>query len=800
MSPRPPGNPGRKPPGSRAVGQALAHDSAMAHVTGAAEYVDDIPEPAGCLHVAPGFAGASCGQVQRIDTAAAEAVAGVVMVLQAHDIPGVNDVSPTHSGDDLVLSATHIGFHGQVVAAAVADSYEAARRAARLIRVAVAEAPPLVSLEQALAAATDISPAHTHQRGDPDTVLASVQAGAQAGAVVSGALRIGGQDHFYLEGQVSLAIPHDDGGVSIYCSSQHPSEVQHVVAGVLGVPASAVSVVVRRMGGGFGGKESQANQWAALAALAAVKTGRAAKCRLDRDDDMILTGKRHDFLAQYRAAFAADGRIRAVSVDMAARCGASKDLSDAVVDRAMFHAANAYYWPQARICARRMRTHTVSNTAFRGFGGPQGMMVGEWIIERIARATGQDPLDVRRRNLYGRDASATMTPYFMKMENFTLPQLMAQLEESSQYRRRRAEIAAFNAHHTDARAIRRGLALTPVCFGISFTTGFLNQAGALVHIYKDGSILLNHGGTEMGQGLYIKIAQVVAEVFAVDVKCIRISAAHTAKVPNTSATAASSGTDINGMAARNAAGTLRRRLCAFAANHFALPEAQIKFADGQVQIGNRRLGFAELAGLAYRHRVHLSATGFYRTPKIDYDRTTARGRPFYYFAGGAAVAEVAIDTMSGETRVLAVDILHDVGRSLNPAVDRGQIEGGFVQGMGWLTSEELVWNDAGHLLTHAPSTYKIPTAGDVPARFRVALWQQDNAEATIYRSKAVGEPPLMLAISVFHAIADAISSLSDYRLCANLSAPATPEAVLMAVNDMRARAAEAPAGSASNAG
>ncbi len=773
---------GRRPKETIAggVAEALRHDSAVRHVTGQAVYVDDIVEPVGTLHLAVGGAPCARGHIRGLDLAAVAAAPGVVAVLTAASVPGRNDVSPTHCGDDPVLAETEVRFHGEPVFAVVAESYGQARAAARLGRIEVDRETPILTVDDALAAGSFVSDGHVMARGDVEAALAA------APRRLAGRLRIGGQDHFYLEGQASLAIPGEDGEVLIHCSTQHPSEVQHNVAAVLGVPASAVTVEVRRMGGGFGGKESQATQWAALAALAAALTGRPVKCRLDRDDDMVMTGKRHDFRADWSVGFDDGGRILAVDAALASRCGCSRDLSDAINDRAMFHLDNAYYFEAVRIASKRCRTNTVSNTAFRGFGGPQGMLVGERMIEAVARALGRDPLDVRKVNFYGGEGR-NLTPYHMKVEDFVLHELVEDLERASGYRRRREEIRAFNAAGP---VIRRGLALTPVKFGIAFTTGFLNQAGALVHVYRDGSIHLNHGGTEMGQGLFVKVAQIVAEEFQVDVDRVRITATNTGKVPNTSATAASSGTDMNGMAARNAARTIKRRLIAFAGQAFDVGEDEVAFLPNRVRIGNRELPFEELVSRAYLGRVQLSATGFYRTPKIHYDRGRAAGRPFYYFAYGAAVSEVAIDTLTGESRVLAVDILHDVGRSLNPAIDRGQIEGGFIQGMGWLTSEELWWDGEGRLATHAPSTYKIPTCGDRPEHFEVRLWAAGrNREASLHRSKAVGEPPLMLAISVFQAISDAVSSLSDYRLLPDLDAPATPEAILAAVDVMRARAA-----------
>jgi xanthine dehydrogenase large subunit len=757
----------------RVVRRAMRHDSAPKHVAGAAAFIDDIREPEGLLHIAVGGAPTASGQLLGIDLDTIRAAPGVVAVLTARDIPGKNDVSPV-AGDDPVFADGQIEFHGQVVFAVVARTREQARKAARSAKVAVAVGTPRVSVDDALAAEMRILPDYTFRKADSAAALAASPQRA------TGKLRIGGQEHFYLEGQVSLAIPGEDGDMLVHCSTQHPSEVQHLVAKVLKIPDAAVTVEVRRMGGAFGGKETQAAQWAAIAALAARITGRPCKIRLDRDDDMSLTGKRHDFLADYEIGFDGSGAIRALETVMASRCGYSVDLSGAINDRAMFHADNAYYLPAATITTKRMKTNTVSNTAFRGFGGPQGMMIAERAMDDIAWTLGLDPLDVRKRNLYrtGRD----VTPYGMVVEDNILPELIERCEVASDYRRRRRQLKELNAASA---TLKRGIALTPVKFGISFTTTHLNQAGALVHVYTDGSVHLNHGGTEMGQGLYIKIAQVVAEEFGIDVDCVKITATTTAKVPNTSATAASSGTDINGMAAKNAAGTIKERLVAFAAESSNVAADQIEFRDNRVFIGNTSMPFADLVRQAYLARVSLSSTGFYKTPKIHWDPKTGQGRPFYYFSYGAACSEVVVDVTTGEMKVTRTDIVHDVGKSLNPAVDIGQIEGGFVQGMGWLTTEELVFHPDGRLLTHAPSTYKIPCASDAPEHFKVTLWDGANREDTIYRSKAVGEPPLMLAISVFSAIADAVHSLKPGTRVP-LDAPATPEAILRAVKAVRA--------------
>jgi xanthine dehydrogenase large subunit len=765
-----------RPISSDSVGRPLPHDSAALHVQGSALYIDDVREPDGTLHVAPGFVQAHArGRIVGIDLDAVRTAPGVVAVLTARDIPGVNDCSPA-MGDDPILADGEIVFHGQVVFAVVAESREQARQAARLGRISVAAETPAVSVEDALAMGTaDVLPPYSFVRGD---AAAGIAAAAHR---VAESFHVGGQEHFYLEGQVALAIPEERGGMLVLSSTQHPSEVQHCVAKMLKVPDAMVTCECRRMGGGFGGKESQAAQWAALAALAAHVTGRPAKCRLDRDDDMIMTGKRHDMRVDYAVGFDASGRVGATDVTFLSRCGCSADLSLGVNDRTMFHADNAYYYPQVRIHSRRLRTHTVSNTAFRGFGGPQGMVFAERMMDAIAVTLGLDPLDVRLANLYG--PGRDQTPYGQKVADNIAPEVIAALEHSSDYRARRQQISAFNA--TSA-YLKKGIALTPVKFGISFTLTHLNQAGALVHVYTDGSVHLNHGGTEMGQGLYIKIAQVVAEEFGISAERVRITATTTGKVPNTSPTAASSGADLNGMAARQAAAAIRERMAGHIAKEWNVNRKDVVFAQGEVKCGNHSIGFGELAKKVHQARISLSATGFYATPRIHWDRAAARGSPFFYFAYGASCSEVLVDTLTGEMKVLRADILHDVGHSLNPAIDLGQIEGGFVQGMGWLTTEELVFDGQGRLMTHAPSTYKIPCASDVPADFRVALYESGGNRAdTIYRSKAVGEPPLMLPISVWSAIFHAIASLNPGRI-PPLDVPATPEAIMRAVKAMRA--------------
>ena len=759
----------------RHVRKPVPHDSGFKHVQGSAQYIDDIREPEGTLHVAVGQSPKARGRLISLDVSAVRAVPGVVVVLTASDIPGRNDVSPAFGDDPLFVDA-EISFRGQALFAVVATSRDIARRAVKQAVMEIESEEPSITVEDALERGETVLPDYAYGRGDPDAAI------VLAPHRLEGQFRVGGQEHFYLEGQVALAIPGEDGDIHVYSSTQHPTEVQHVVARVLDLPDSYVTCETRRMGGGFGGKESQATQWAVTAALAARVTGRPCKLRLDRDDDFILTGKRHDFRCDWRVGFDPEGRIQGYGVDLLARCGCSADLSGGVVDRAMFHADNAYWMPAVHIASKRLKTNTVSNTAFRGFGGPQGMIAIEHVMDQIAWATGRDPLDVRYANFYR--PGQNLTPYGMEVEETdTLLGLVQTLERTSNYRGRRQEIAAFNA---SSPVMKRGLSLTPVKFGISFTLTHMNQAGALVHVYQDGSVHLNHGGTEMGQGLYIKVAQVVAEEFGVSMERVRITATTTAKVPNTSPTAASSGSDLNGMAARIAAGAIKRRMIAHASEAYGVPEEQIAFRDDRVFIGNESLPFDELAKKCLLARVSLSEAGHYKTPKITWDRAKATGRPFFYFAYGAACSEVVVDTLTGENRLLRTDILYDAGKSLNPAIDIGQIEGGFVQGMGWLTTEELVFSRDGRLLTHAPSTYKIPVASDVPADFNVTLYPNSNREETIYRSKAVGEPPIMLANSVFCALADAVHALDPSRP-APLNAPATPEAILRACEALRGR-------------
>ncbi|MCJ2183474.1 xanthine dehydrogenase molybdopterin binding subunit [Novosphingobium sp. 1949] len=746
------------------------HESAHLHVTGAARYADDLSEPEGMLHLAFGQSSQAHAKIVAMDLSAVRAAPGVFAVYTAADIPGANDVAPV-AHDDPLLAEGAVLSHGQALFLVAATSRDAARRAARLGKIEYAPLPAAITAAQARAADSLIEPTQRMARGD---ALAALETAPHR---LKGGFAMGGQDHFYLEGQIAVATPGEDGQVHLVSSTQHPSEVQHLVAHLLGLTSADVTVEVRRMGGAFGGKETQAALFAGAAALVAAKTGRPAKFRADRDDDMVMTGKRHPFDVAYEVGFDAQGKLLALDLFLSSPCGASVDLSPAINDRAMFHADNCYYLPDVLITSERLKTNTVSATAFRGFGGPQGMLAIERILDDVAAHLGRDPLDLRVANLYA--PGRNETPYGMTVADNIAPEMIAHVRQSANYDARSKAIAAFNAQSP---VIKRGIALTPVKFGISFTTTHLNQAGALIHVYADGSIQVNHGGTEMGQGVYVKVAQVVADVFGVPLASIRCTATRTDKVPNTSATAASSGADLNGMAAYNAAMTIRARLETFLARTFGCGEDAVRFTPEGVLAGDARMTFGELARRAHMGRISLSSTGFYATPDIAYDRAAHKGRPFYYFAYGVSVSEVAVDTLTGEHKVLAVDVLHDVGASLNPAIDKGQIEGGFVQGQGWLTTEELVWHADGRLLTHSPATYKIPTASDRPRRLSIELWDGQNVEPTINRSKAVGEPPFMLAISVFSALNRAVAAAApQVRALPPLDAPATPEAILKAI-------------------
>jgi xanthine dehydrogenase large subunit len=757
-------------PGSGpAAGVARPHESARAQVAGSATYIDDIPEIKGTLHAAPILSKVAHGRLLGVDTGAALAIPGVRGVVLAGDIPG-DPVLATFVHDEPVFARDTVQHVGQVIGLVIADNVMAARRAARQVDVRIEPLAAVLTPREAHARHSYVLPPVTVRRGEPEAALARSQ------HRLAGQLEVGGQEHFYLEGQVAYALPLEQDQWRIYSSTQHPGEVQHWVAHALDLENNAVTVECRRMGGGFGGKETQAGHMAVWAALAARKFRCPVKLRLDRDDDFLVTGKRHPFDYDWEAGFDDTGLLTALKLTMLANCGFSADLSGPVADRAVFHVDNAYFLSDVEIASYRCKTNTQSHTAFRGFGGPQGVIAIEAILGDIARHLGLDPLDVRRRNLYGIE-DRNVTHYQMQVEDNILHPLLAKIEQTSRYRERRAAIAAWNAASP---VIKRGLAITPIKFGISFTATFFNQAGALVHVFTDGSVQVNHGGTEMGQGLHTKIMQVVADELGVPFERVRCTATETGKVPNASATAASSGTDLNGRAAQFAARNIRDNLSGFVAGLDGCGAGTVTFRGGQVITPKSTRSFDEVVKAAYANRIQLWSDGFYRTPKIHYDKTTLTGRPFYYFAYGAACSEVAIDTLTGENRVLAIDILHDVGTSINPAIDIGQIEGGFIQGVGWLTTEQLVWNEQGLLTTHAPSTYKIPAIGDVPKHFDIELWHEPNPEDNVFGSKAVGEPPFMLAISVWEALRDAVSAARGGGPVL-MAAPATAENVLRAI-------------------
>lgn len=754
----------------------LPHDAAALHVSGAAQYTDDIPTPENTLHLVFGLSEIAHGKIKKTDLSDVKSASGVSHVLTVKDIPGKNDISPSPFPEPLLSDGT-LNYIGQPIFICAATSHFSARRAAKLAKIEYEKKKAIITIEEAIKANSLLEKPIVYKKGNPANTISKSEFN------LNGTINIGGQEHFYLEGQAALAIPHDDGDITIHCSTQHPTEAQHKVADALKKPMNAVRVQVRRMGGGFGGKESQSNALAVACAVMANKTGKPCKMRYDRDDDMIITGKRHDFRIDYNVGFNGKGKITGIEFKQYVRCGWSADLSLAIADRAMLHSDNAYFLSDAKITSYRLLTNTQSATAFRGFGGPQGMVGIEQVINHISQYLGKDPLTVREQNFYNnppkRKNEVQTTPYHMQVKDSIIKPLVKQLKSSSNYTKRRSEIKNWNNKN---KFLKKGLALTPVKFGISFTLTHLNQAGALVHVYQDGSIKINHGGTEMGQGLFQKVAQVAAQEFSQPIENIKITATDTGKVPNTSATAASSGTDLNGMAVKVACEKIKFRLKSFLGKTFKLKATEIEFLNGSVYCKGKEYSFKSIIKQAYENRISLSATGFYATPEIKWDRLTGKGNPFYYFAYGAAVTEVIVDTLTGENRILRVDICHDAGKSINPAIDIGQIQGGYVQGAGWLTTEELIWNEEGKLMTHAPSTYKIPACSDRPRIFHTNLYQYEgNKKQTIYRSKAVGEPPLMLGISALMALNDAIASVGDWDRYALLDTPATPEKVLFEI-------------------
>ncbi len=752
------------------IGLPLEHDSAQMHVQGSAQYIDDIPVPNGTLHVAFALSNVAHGKIKNIDISSAKEAEGVHCVLISEDIENLM-IGPIRH-DEPILASNEVLFYGQAIAAILAESHDLAKKAALLVTAEVEELKSIVSIDEAMKNKSFLDEPMTVKTGD------SKKAIKKAKNTLTGSLSIGGQEHYYLEGQVAMSIPTEDNEMVVHSSTQNPTEVQHLVAHVLNVPQNAIEVITRRMGGGFGGKETDSSQLACICAIFSEKTNKPVKARLSRKDDMLLTGKRHDFIANYEVGYSDEGLIQGIDMNLSARCGYSLDLSKAIVSRALFHSDNAYFIPNATFTGYLCKTNTASNTAFRGFGGPQGMLAIENIVEEIANTLGLDSLEVRRINFYQKEKN-NVTPYDQVVEDNIINEITNELIVDSGYYSRRKQIDAFNKEN---KYLKKGLAFSPVKFGISFTTQLLNQAGALVSIYKDGSIYLNHGGTEMGQGLFIKVAQVVANEFGVDISKVKVSATSTAKVPNTSPTAASSGSDLNGMAAREACLRIKRNLTQFAKEYYDSSESNVKFEDSLLVVDKKQIPFDEFISLAYLNRVELFSNGFYKTPKIHFDPVKQKGRPFFYYSYGACVSEVIVDCLTGEYKLLGVDILHDVGASLNPAIDTGQIVGAFIQGMGWLCSEELKWSDSGDLLTIGASTYKIPAIGDTPEHFQVKIKPNiTNHENTIHKSKAVGEPPLMLAISTWLSIKNAIYNANKENIT-GLNAPASFEEVFFSLN------------------
>ena len=749
----------------------IEHESAKKHVTGKAIYTDDIPEPRNLLHAAIGYSNCSKGIIKKIDLKDVFNSEGVVDVISEKDINGINDVGPIFKGDK-IFTSKKIEYYGQPIFAVIATSNILAKKASLKAKIIVEELKPILTIKDAMKKKSYVLKPRFLSKGDTKNNL------KKSKNILSGEVYSGGQDHFYLEGQIAMSIPQEDDNFLVYSSTQHPSETQQIIAKVLNQDFNSIHVVVRRIGGGFGGKETQSFLFAAIASIASKKLNKPVKLRLDRDDDMIMTGKRHDFYFKYEVGFTNNGEINALKILMASRCGISADLSGAINDRAIYHIDNAYFIPNIEIESYRCKTNTVSNTAFRGFGGPQGMLCIENILENISQKLNKDSCEIRKINFY-KNKTKNETHYGMKITDNVISDIFDQLINKSQYYKRKKDIEKFNRKN---KILKKGISITPVKFGISFTTTHLNQAGALVHIYTDGSIHLNHGGIEMGQGLMTKLAQITSHEFGLNHNSIKITSTDTEKVPNTSASAASATTDLNGGAIINAISKIKSNLNTFIYDYFNT-NSIIKYENENVYFDRRKISFKELINKAYLHRVPLSSSGFFKTSKININTKTLKGRPFLYFAYGAAVSEVIVDTLTGENKLLQVDIIHDVGNSINKRIDKGQIEGGFIQGLGWLTTEEISWKLDGKLQTHSPSTYKIPTSGETPFKLNVEIYNRGfNKEDVINRSKAVGEPPFMLAISSFIAIKDAVYNANENKDSSMLIAPATPENILNSIN------------------
>jgi len=758
-------------------GQSIPHDSANKHVTGSAQYTDDINEPLNTLHGAIGWSKKSHAIIKKIDLSEVEKSEGVISVVTYKDIPGRNDVGPVFDGDP-IFPKTKAEYFGQPLFAVAAISTELARKAVLKAKIIYKELKPIVTIEDALKKNNLLFEPRIIKKGNPQNKI------IKSKNKLKGKFNTGSQEHFYLEGQVCLVVPQEDNNLTVYSSTQHPSETQQIVAKMLKQKSNSITVLVRRIGGGFGGKETNF-MTAAICALLSYKTRQPIKLRLDRDDDIIITGKRHDFYSEYEVGFNDIGKIEGLKLKLASRCGMSPDLSFAINERALLHLDNAYYLSDLEVKNYLCKTNTSSSTAFRGFGGNQGMMAIENIIDNIARYLKKDHSEVRKNNFYGIKERNT-THYGMKIKDNVIQDIFINLLDKSNYKKRYQEIKNYNLK---SKFKKKGIALTPVKFGISFTTIHLNQAGALVHIYTDGSVNLNHGGIEMGQGTHTKIAQLVANTFGLPFEKVKISSTNTSKVPNTSASAASSTTDLNGAATLNAAGKIKKNLNNFIRDKYKIySKIEPIYKNQNIYFGNRSFNFKKIIEEAYLNRISLSSSGFYSTPKINFDKKKFHGRPFYYFCYGAAATEVTIDMLTGENKIDRVDIIHDAGNAINPALELGQIEGGFVQGQGWLTMEEVVWDKSGKLKTFSPSTYKIPAISDTPKKFNVEIFKKgSNVENVVNKQKTTGEPPLMLAMSVFFAIKDAIASLSNYKKIPELDAPATPEKILMSIKKIKSK-------------
>jgi len=752
------------------------HESGSKHVSGYANYIDDIVEPKGTLYGAIGYSKKAYAIIKKLDLSEVWKSEGVVSVVTSADIPGRNDVGAVHDGDPIFTNK--VEYYGQPLFAVAATSTELARKAILKARVTYKTLKPVIDIREALRKKLFVLKGKKIKRGNPSKKI------SKAKNYLKNSFTLGSQEHFYLEGQIAFVIPQEDNDFKVFSSTQHPSETQQIIAKMLDQKNNTINVEVRRIGGGFGGKETQSFIFAAICTLLSKKTKFPVKLRMDRDDDIIITGKRHDFHADYEVGFNHHGIIEGVKIKLASRCGISPDLSGAINSRALLHIDNAYYLSDILVENYLCKTNTSSSTAFRGFGGNQGMMIIENIVDNVAGYLKKDPAEIRKINFYQKNKK-NITHYGMKIEDNVINEIFIKLIKSSNYKNRRLNIKKFNLKN---RYLKKGLAITPVKFGISFTTIHLNQAGALVHIYHaDSSIHVSTGAIEMGQGTYTKIAQLVANEFGLPFNKIKVSSTRTDKVPNTSASAASSTTDLNGAAAINAVNKIKQNLSLFVKKKYKLKTDKAIYKNSMVKFKGKIFSFSSLIKEAYLNRVSLSSSGFYSTPKIHFNNKTFFGRPFLYFAYGAAISEVLIDTLTGENKTLRVDILHDHGRAINPIIEKGQIEGGFVQGAGWLTMEEVKWKSNGQLTTHSPSTYKIPAVNDMPEKFNVKIFKNLNRENVVNKSKTTGEPPLMLAMSVFFAIKDAISSVGNYKIIPQLNAPATPEAILMSIKDLKSR-------------